>query len=68
MIVFPFDPLRRVEGGDSIVEGRHVADVCPQPTIPDQLDDLTKLRASGVSQITRSLYSDSGVILKVPIA
>jgi hypothetical protein len=29
------DPLGRVEDGDGIVEGSHVADVCPQPTIPD---------------------------------
>src|SRR5215472_15473422 len=41
------DPLSRVEGGDGIVEGSHVADVCPQPTIPDPLDDLTQLGAIG---------------------
>src|SRR6516165_5472604 len=41
------DPLGRVEGGDGIVEGSHVADVCPQPTIPDPLDDLTQLGAIG---------------------
>ena len=35
------DPLGRVEGGNRIVEGSHVADVCPQPTIPDPLDELT---------------------------
>ena len=40
-------PLGRVEGGDGIVEGSHVADVCPQPTIPDPLDDLTQLGAIG---------------------
>src|ERR1700757_4865659 len=34
------DPLGRVEGGNRIVEGSHVADVCPQPTIPGPLDDL----------------------------
>src|SRR3954453_5174219 len=39
------DPLGRVEGGDRIVEGSHVADVCPQPTIPDPLDELTQLGA-----------------------
>jgi hypothetical protein len=33
-----FNPLGRVEGGDGIVEGSHLADVCPQPTIPDPLD------------------------------
>src|SRR5215469_3009718 len=41
------DPLGRVEGGDGIVEGSHLADVCPQPTIPDPLDDLTQLDAIG---------------------
>src|SRR5438477_13190743 len=35
------DPLGRVEGGDGIVEGSHVADVCPQPTNPDALAELT---------------------------
>src|SRR5215470_13624883 len=39
------DPLGRVEGGNRIVEGGHVADVCPQPTIPESLDELTQLRA-----------------------
>src|SRR6267154_2450201 len=41
------DPLRRVEGGNRIVEGSHVADVCPQPTNPDPLDELTQLGAIG---------------------
>src|SRR5690349_22866029 len=41
------DPLGRVEGGDGIVEGSHVADVCPQPTIPGSLDDLTQLGTIG---------------------
>src|SRR6516164_4528041 len=41
------DPLGRVEGGDGIVEGSHVADVCPQPTIPGALNDLTQLEAIG---------------------
>src|SRR5262249_26712652 len=41
------DPFGRVEGGDGIVEDSHVADVCPQPTIPDPLDDLTQLGAIG---------------------
>src|SRR4029077_9905794 len=39
------DPFGPVEGGNRIVEGSHVADVCPQPTNPDPLDDLTQLRA-----------------------
>src|SRR6516165_6709167 len=37
------DPLGPVEGGNSIVEGSHIADVCPQPTNPDPLDELTQL-------------------------
>src|SRR5262249_486598 len=30
------DPLGRVEGGNRIVEGSHLTDVCPQSTIPDE--------------------------------
>src|SRR5215831_6361560 len=41
------DPLGPVEGGNRIVEGNHVADVCPQPTIPDPLDEFTQLGAIG---------------------
>src|SRR6266568_7261117 len=41
------DPLGRVEGGNRSVEGSHVADVCPQPTNPDPLDELTQLGAIG---------------------
>src|ERR1700722_15097984 len=41
------DPLGPVEGGNRIVEGSHVADVCPQPTNPDPLNDLTQLGAIG---------------------
>src|SRR5216117_80183 len=37
----PLDPLGRVESGNGVVEGRDGADVRPQPTIPDPLDDLT---------------------------
>src|ERR1700757_4098027 len=39
--------LGRVEGGDGIVEGRDVADVRPQSTIPHPLDELTQLGAIG---------------------
>src|SRR5436305_10452102 len=39
------DPLGRVEGGNRNVEGSHVADVCPQPTNPDSVDELTQLGA-----------------------
>src|ERR1700758_4115812 len=41
------DPFGPLEGGDGIVEGSHFADVCPQPTIPDPLDDVTQLGAIG---------------------
>src|SRR5436305_14335308 len=41
------DPLGRVEGGNRIVEGCHLADVCPQPTNPDSLDELSQLGAIG---------------------
>src|SRR6202007_2967097 len=44
------DRLSRVEGGDGIVEGSHVADVCPQPTLPDPLDGLTQLGAIGYDE------------------
>src|SRR5215475_1995319 len=40
-----FASLGRVEGGNRIVEGSHVADVCPQPTNPDPLDEITQLGA-----------------------
>jgi hypothetical protein len=36
-----FDPVRRVEGRDRIVEGRDVADVRPQSSVPHPLDNLT---------------------------
>jgi hypothetical protein len=36
------DPLGPVEGSDGVVKGSHVADVCPQTTIPDPLSDLTQ--------------------------
>src|SRR5579872_3815708 len=39
--------LGRVEGGNRIVEGSHVADTCPQPTNPHPLDELTQLGAIG---------------------
>src|ERR1700687_1661819 len=41
------DPLGPVEGGNRIVEGSHVADVCPQPANPDPLDELSQLGAIG---------------------
>src|SRR6516225_6348869 len=39
------DPQRPVEGGNRIVEGSHVTDVCPQATNPDPLDELIQLGA-----------------------
>src|SRR6516164_9893227 len=39
------DPIGPVEGGNRIVEGSDVADVCPQATSPDPLDELTQLGA-----------------------
>src|SRR4051812_9159729 len=41
------DPLGPVEGGNGMVEFSQVADVCPQTTIPDPLDELTQLGAIG---------------------
>ena len=38
----PRAPLGRVEGGDSFVEGRDVADVRPQPSVTHTPDDLGK--------------------------
>src|SRR5689334_7624572 len=43
----PADPPGRIEGGDGIVEGRDVADVRPQSSVPHPLDDLTQLGAIG---------------------
>src|SRR5947207_2654327 len=41
------DPFGRVEGGDGMIEGSHVADICPQPTNTDSLDELTQSGAIG---------------------
>src|SRR5437763_9483077 len=43
----PVDPLGRIEGGDGVVEGRGIADVRPQSSVPHPLDDLTQLGAIG---------------------
>src|SRR3954451_6665930 len=43
----PADPLGRVEGGNGIVEGRDVADVRPQSSVPHPLDDLPQLGTIG---------------------
>ncbi len=44
----PLASLGRVQGGDGIVEGRDVADVRPQSTVPHPLDDLTQLGTIGL--------------------
>ena len=43
----PADPFGRIESGDGIVEGRDVADVRPQSSVPRPLDDLTQLGTIG---------------------
>src|SRR6267142_1808404 len=44
----PADPLGRIESGDGIVEGRDVADVRPQSSVPHPLDDLSQLGTIGL--------------------
>jgi len=44
----PRAPLGRVEGGDGFVEGRDVADVRPQSSVPHPLDNLIQLGAIGL--------------------
>jgi hypothetical protein len=39
----PLASLGRVEGGDGFIEGRDVADVRPQSSVPHPLDDLSQL-------------------------
>ena len=39
--------LGRVEDGNRVFKGIHFADVCPQPTVPDSLHELTQLGAIG---------------------
>src|SRR5256714_4064611 len=43
----PLASLGPVEGGDGVIEGRDVADVRPQSSVPHPLDDLTQLGAIG---------------------
>ena len=40
--------LGRVEGGNGFVEGRNLADIGPQSSVPHPLDDLGKLGAIGL--------------------
>src|SRR5262245_56326603 len=44
----PFDPRGRVECGDGGVEGRDVANVRPQSSVPHPPDDLTQLGTIGL--------------------
>src|SRR3954453_2173884 len=44
----PLDPRSRVEGGDGNVEGRDIADVRPQSSVPDTLEDLAQLGTIGL--------------------
>src|SRR5215472_17219143 len=44
----PRASLGRIEGGDGVFEGRDVADVRPQSSVPHPLDDLTQLGAIGL--------------------
>ena len=39
--------LGGVKGSDGVSKGRDLADVCPQPPVPHQLDDLTQVSAVG---------------------
>src|SRR3954447_8332328 len=44
----PLASFGRVQGGDGVVEGRDVADVRPQSSVPHPLDDLTQLGTIGL--------------------
>jgi len=48
------DPFGPVEGCNGIVECGHFADVSPQPTIPDPLDELTQLGVIGYNDEVNS--------------
>ena len=48
MIVFPLIRSVGFKGGDGIVEGRDLADVRPQSTVPHPLDDLSQLGTIGL--------------------
>ena len=44
----PCDPIGRAEGPDGIDEGRDVADVRAQSSVPHPLDNLTQLGTIGL--------------------
>src|SRR5690348_8927261 len=51
-------PLGRIQGGDGIIEGRDVADVRPQPSVPHPLDDLSQLGTVGLdNEVDRRAFS-----------
>ena len=53
-------PLGWVEGGNGIVEGSYLADVCPESTIPGSLDNFTQLGAIGYDdEVDRQAVSGS---------
>ena len=43
----PLIPRGRLEGADGIIEGRDVADVCPQPSVTHPPDHLSQLGTDG---------------------
>src|SRR5690348_10159665 len=52
------DPLGRVEGRDGLVEGRDVADVRPQSSVPHPLDNLAQLGTIGLdNEVDRQAVS-----------
>jgi hypothetical protein len=60
MIVFPLIRFGLVEGGDGVIEGRDVANVRPQSSVPHPLDDLTQLGRS--NSTTKSTARPSGLV------
>src|SRR5205814_6280155 len=54
----PRPSLGRVEGREGIVEGRDVADVRPQSSVPHPLDNLTQLGTIGLdNEVDRQAVS-----------
>jgi hypothetical protein len=57
----PADPLDLVEGGDGVIEGRDVADVRPQSSVPHPPDDLTQLGTIGLdNEVNRQAIDGLG--------
>src|ERR1700739_3045913 len=58
----PLASLGPVESGDGIVEGRDVADVRPQSSVPHPLDDLTQLGTIGLDdEVDRQAVGGPGL-------